>query len=630
MLLAIREKVQGWIAWTIVVLLIVPFALWGIDQYTSGEKTVIVAEVNGETISATEFLQLYNRQRLRLQQQFADMYDQVVVDEELRSQVLDALVDSRLIKQWAQTEGLIISDQQLASMIQAADVFQENGVFSPTVYQNILNRNGLTVVGFELEQRQFLIESQFKTLTANSTFMTASELERLYQLQNQRRYIDYLRMDQRVFRKKIQISDEQLTNYYAENASNFLVPEKVVVDFVTLSQEEIAKEVNITDDQALEFYQANIGLFNQPEARRARHILIRGDEEIAREKMAEVQAKLAAGEAFEELAKNYSEDPGSAVNGGDLDFFEQGMMVPEFDQVVFSMQVGQTSDVVKTDFGLHLIQLTDIREQQAQPYEEIAEEVKQQLSLETAERLYFERLETLNTLAYEQPDSLEPLLSVVDGGIKTSEAISREGAVSGVMSLPRVVAAAFSDEVLKSRLNSTAIEVGPNSSIVLRVSQYQPEHQQAFDEVKSQIKEQLIGGAAKQKAAELADEVMAQIEAGKSPESLVRNGVEWHEVGWIERQNQQVLPQISQTAFKTTKPAADQPTWNRVQLFTGDTVLVRVSQVDVIENEERRSAMGQLEQAMISVYQSAEFEARLAELKRTAKIDKRSIYQTVK
>ncbi len=630
MLLAIREKVQGWIAWTIVILLIVPFALWGIDQYTSGEKTVIVAEVNGETISATEFLQLYNRQRLRLQQQFADMYDQVVVDEELRSQVLDALIDSRLIKQWGQTEGLMISDQQLASMIQAADVFQENGVFSPTVYQDILNRNGLTVAGFELEQRQFLIESQFRALTANSTFMTASELERLYQLQNQRRYIDYLRMDQRVFRKKIQVTDEQVTNFYAENASNFLVPEKVVVDYVTLSQEEIVKEVKITDDQAREFYQTNIGLFNQPEARRARHILIRGDEATAREKMADVQAKLAAGEAFEELAKNYSEDPGSAVNGGDLDFFEQGMMVPEFDQVVFSMQVGQTSDVVKTDFGLHLIQLTDIREQQAQPYEEIAEEVKQQLSLETAERLYFERLETLNTLAYEQPDSLEPLLSVVDGGIKTSEAISREGAASGVMSLPRVVEAAFSDEVLKSRLNSTAIEVGPNSSIVLRVSQYQPEHQQAFDEVKSQIKEQLIGEAAKQKAAELADEVMAQIEAGKSPESLVRNGVEWHEVGWIERQNQQVLPQISQTAFKASKPKAEKPTWNRVQLFTGDTVLVRVSQVDVIENEERRSAMGQLEQAMISVYQSAELEARLAELKRTAKIDKRTIYQTVK
>lgn len=630
MLLAIREKVQGWIAWTIVILLIVPFALWGIDQYATGEKTVVVATVNGESVSANEFLQLYNRQRLRLQQQFADMYDQVVVDEELRSQVLDALIDSRLIKQWGQTEGLMISDQQLASVIQAADVFQENGVFSPSVYQDILNRNGLSVAGFEFEQRQFLIESQFRSLTANSVFMTANELERLYQLQNQRRYIDYLRMDQRVFRKQINVTDEQMASYYAENAAQYLVPEKVVVDYVTLSQDEIAKEVKISNEQAREFYESNIGLFTQPEARRARHILIRGDEAQAREKITEIQAKLAAGEAFEELAKTYSEDPGSAFNGGDLDFFEQGMMVPEFDQVVFSMQVGETSDVVKTDFGLHLIQLIATRDQQAQPYEEIAEEVKHQLSLETAERLYFERLETLNTLAYEQPDSLDSLLSLVDDGIKTSEPISRVGAAAGVMSLPRVVEAAFSDEVLKSRLNSTAIEVGPNSSIVLRINQYQPEHQQAFDDVKAQIKEQLITEAAKVKAAELANEVFAQIEAGKSPESLVRNGVEWHEVGWIERQNQQVLPQISQAAFKAIKPTAEQPSWNRIQLFTGDTVLVRVSQVDVIENEERRSAMGQLEQAMISVYQSAEMEARLAELKRTAKIEKRSVYQTVR
>ncbi|WP_029934211.1 SurA N-terminal domain-containing protein [Thiomicrospira pelophila] len=631
MLLAIREKVQGWIAWAIVLVLIVPFALWGIDQYSTGERQQVVAEVNGESITGTEFLRFYNRQRMRLQEQFGDMYDQVVEDQQLRDQVLDSLIESRLIKQWAEKQGLLISDEQLASVIQAAEVFHENGQFSEQVYQDLLMRNGLTVSSFEYEQRQFLIETQFRGLTESSVFATPSELETLFQLQNQRRDIDYIRLDQRVYRDQIKINEDDMQAYYESNKDSFVTPEQVVVEYVSLSMDKIADSLQISDQDVREFYETNISMFTQPEMRRARHILIRAeDEEVALAEIKDIQAKLDSGEDFSELAKEHSQDPGSAMNGGDLDFFEAGMMVPEFDEVVFNMQVGDISDVVKTDFGWHLIQLTDINEQRALDFKDVKQDVEEQLKLEMAERLYFEQLETLNTVAYEQPDSLEPLLSIVDGDIQISEAFPREGASEGWMALPKVLEATFSDDVFKSRLNSAAIEVEPNTSIVLRIKDYTPEYQQTFAEVKDQINARLVRQASIEKASKLADEVMVQLEEGKDPESLVRSGVEWHVVGFIERQNQQVLPQISQAAFKAKKPVDDQPTWTRTQLTTGDTVLIRINKVDVVENEETRSKMGQIEQALVSIYGASEVEARIDSIKAEAKVKKLSIYQTIK
>lgn len=630
MLLAIREKVQGWIAWAIVIILIVPFALWGIDQYTTGDKTVVVAEVNGEPITASQFLQMYNRQRMRLQQQFGELYDQVVVDQTLRTEVLDSLIESQLIRQWAKQQGLLISDQQLSAMIQAADVFKEQGQFSEKLYQEILSRNGLTVAGFEVEQRQFLIENQYRNLTSSSMFILPSELETLYSLQNQRRNIDYIRLDQRVFRDQIELSDEKLQSYYQQNKSNFLIPEQVVVEYVVLSREDLANKIEVDEAQAKAFYESNLGLFTRPETRRARHILIQGDSEESYQKIKQIQEQLAEGGDFEALAKTLSEDPGSAANGGDLDYFEQGMMVPEFDQAVFSMAINQVSDVVKTDFGLHLIQLVDIREQEVLPYAEVSVQVRQQMQQEQAQQTYYEKVEALNTLAYEQPDSLEPLLSIVDGDIQGSEPFSKEGVEVGLLAHPKVVEVAFSDDVFKSRLNSSVIELDENTSIVLRLKEHHLEKQQAFEEVKAQIEDTLIREGSIKKAAELADEVFAQLEQGASPDSLVRSGVEWHEVGWILRQNQQVLPQITQTAYKIAKPVEGVANWGRVQLMTGDTVLVRLNQVEVVEDEQSRGQMPQIEQALANIYLTAEFEARLAQLKASASIDKRKVYETIK
>lgn len=634
MLQAIRDNAQGWIAWVIVGLIILTFALFGIDQYARGDKVVVVAEVNGEDLTARDFLMLYNRQKSRLEQQFGDMYDQVVKDEELRDQVMDALVESEVIRQWANDNGMIISDQQLAMTIQSADVFQQDGKFNQKVYEEILMRNGLNVARFEYEQRQFLIENQYKMLTQSSTFATAFEVEQLAQLQGQERNVNYLRVDQRPFLKTAVVSEEAVKRFYEENKAQYVAPEQVVLEYIELSQNELAKNIAVNDELLQGYYNDNKSLFMLPEKRQAKHILINLEadtveaEAAAMKTVAEVQAKIAAGESFESLAKTYSQDPGSAQSGGDLGSFEQGMMVPEFDEAVFSMEVGQVSEPVKTDFGFHLIKLTGIETAQVQPFEEVKAQVTEQYQLQEAEKQYFDLLDQVNTIAYEQSDSLEPVVEATGLTLKTTEAFSRDGGVDQVTSNHKVINAAFSEDVLKSRLNSSSIDLGTNHSVIVRVKDYIEARQKPLAEVEAGIKENLQRDAAIAEAAKLGDELFAKVNAGENPESLMRDGIEWNTVGWVNRNSQNILPEITNEVFKAAKPVDGKATWRLAQLLTGDTILIQVTDLRNMEVNEAQKA--QLEGAISELMATNEIEQRLKALVAAADVSKRENYKTIK
>lgn len=630
MLLAIREKVQGWIAWAIVIVLIVPFALWGIDQYATGDRIVVVAEVNGEKISATEFMQVYNTQRIRLRQQFGDMFDQVVDDEVLREQVLESLITSALIRQWALDNRVVISDAQLAAVIQGADVFYEDGVFSQRLYQDLLARNGFTPASFERDQRNFLLEGQFQNLLASSTPVFPFEKQALLDLQTQTRHVDYVRVDQRVFNKDVAITDEQIAQFYAANEEDYVQAERVSLAYVTLSLAEIAKDVEVTDRQVADYFELNQRLFAVPEQRRASHILLmnRGDETLA--KLAELQQRLADGEDFAELAQTYSEDPGSARQGGDLDFFEAGMMVDEFDQAVFNLAVGEVSEPVETEFGFHLIKLTDVKPMQLPSLDEIRDDVVAQVRLEQAERVYFELLEQMTQIAFEQPDSLEPIVEQLNLTVATTRMVTRDGGRETITSRRTVMEAAFSEDVLQQRLNSAPIEVGPNETVVVRIAEHQPSRLQPLEEVRADIERQLVREFSIARSAERADQLLAQINEGVAVETLIGEGVEWHPVGWIERENQQILPQITAAAFAAAKPVADQPTWNKVQLVTGDSVLVRVNEIGRSDQADNPRLLEQMGQILLETYQTAEVESLMASLRLTAKIDRKSNYLSLR
>lgn len=634
MLQAIRDHAQGWIAWVIVGLIILTFALFGIDQYARGDKVVVVAEVNGEDITASQFLTLYNRQQQRLQQQFGDLYDQVVKDEELRNQVLDALIESEEIRQWAKNNNMVISDQQLASAIHSADVFQENGNFSQKIYEEVLLRNGLNVARFEYEQRNFLSENQYRNITQSSAFATNAEVQQLALLQGQERNVNYLRVDQRPFLKTVSISDEAIAESYQKDIAQYVEPEKVSVDYIELSQEKLAEKVPVTDAIIEGFYAENKAQFTLPEKRQAKHILISLESDTSEAKaaaektIAEVQAKLAAGEAFEELAKTYSQDPGSASTGGDLGTFEQGMMVPEFDEAVFSMKEGEVSQPVKTEFGYHLIKLVKIVPKQAQPLDTVKAEVTKMYQSQEAEREYFELLEKLNTIVYEQSDSLEPAAEATGLEVKTSELFSREGGSGPILSNHKVLNMAFSDDVLKSRLNSASIDLGNHSSVVVRVNKYQDARQKSLEEVSASIKEELTRQAAIAESAKLGEALLAKVKAGESPESLMKDGIEWNTVGWIARNAQNLLPQMVSEAFKAAKPIEGKATWSKFALTTGDTILLQVT--DVKTQPLTAEQQAPLKNAFAELFANSELAARLADLKAHSEVVKKEVYKTVK
>lgn len=634
MLQAIRERAQSWIAWVIVGLIILTFALFGIEQYAQGEKTVVVAEVNGDDITASDFMTLYGRQKNRLQTQFGEMYDQVVNDEQLRDQVLDALIQSKVIQQWADKHHMMVSDQQISMTIQSAPVFQKDGKFDEALYKEILARNGLNIARFEYEQRLFLIENQNRQLTLASAFATDHQIKQLAQLQFQQRKMNYLRVDKRPFIEKAEIAPEQIQEYYDKNPAEFAEPEKVKVDYVELSQADIAKKVEVTEEALKAYYEDNKDQFTDPEQRQASHILIRVEDEskdqAAKDKIAEIQKKLAAGEDFAALAKEYSDDPGSASLGGDLGMFQQGMMVPEFDKAVFSMKVGEVSEPVKTQFGYHLIKLEKVQPKQVKPYAEVKESVEQNYRMMEAEKQYFDLLEKLNTAAYEQSDSLQPAADAVGLKIKTSEAFPSTGGNDEVTGNAKVTTAAFSEDVKKSGLNSAVIELSPKASVVVRINEVIPQRQRSLDEVKSGIEQELKRKKATEESEKLAKELLEKLKAGETMASLEAPGVEYYSMDWLARENRQVLPQITQALFKAPKPTAEQPSYSFYQLPTGDSTVIQVVDVKPGELPKDPELVKQLRQAAVQIFGGAEIDARIQALVDSSEIVRKDNYKTLK
>ncbi len=634
MLESIRNHAQGWIAWVIVGLIIVTFALFGIEQYAQTENTVEVAEVNGDVITGTEFVSLYNRQKQRLQTQFGDMFEQVVKDKDLREQVLNTLIESKVIQQWADSHNMVISNQQLSAVIQSIDVFHKKGKFDEATYESVLQNNGLNKAVFEYDQRQYLLENQVKQLTSSSSFSTSFQTAILAGLQFQERKLNYLRIDQKPLAKLAPVSDKAIAKFYESHKDAYVIPKKVTVDYLLLSQKELAKGIVVTDAKLKEYFDENQDEFTSPEQRKASHILIRvdapGQEAKALKKIEAIQTKLAAGESFEKLAKANSDDPGSASLGGDLGLFQQGMMVPEFDKAVFSMKVGQVSKPIKTDFGYHLIKLVAIEPKKVKSFAEVKSVVEEQYRLKAAEKKYYDLLEQLNTLTYEQPDTLVPASDVMGIAIKTSTPFARSGGKGQIESNQKVITAAFSEELIKNGNNSSTIELSPTSSVVIRVNTVIPAQQETLADVSADIAKEIQRQAGVKASADLAKGILEKVRAGTSLTDMVKPGVEIKMIGWVNRENRLVLPQITAALFKAPKPLKGKASYVMTTLPTGDSLVIEVEAVKEGVMPTDKAIQNQLKNTSAQIFSEAEIDARIEVLLLEADIQKRAAYLTIK
>lgn len=585
MLEAIRSRAQGIFAWIIVGLIAIPFTLWGVNNYFRGGGQALAATVNGEDITLREFRSAFQRYTQQMRLLMGAGFSQEMLDDPaLKKNVLAGLIEQRLLLQTAMDLELQISDVELSQVIRQNKAFQnESGQFDSQRYEVVLRSQGLTSVAFEDRLRLALLREQLISALRLSAFVTQQELKDIARLRYQEREIGYGIVPLSKYRDTIQISEEESRHYYKEHQTEFRTPERIVVNYLRLSAEALAQDIPVDEKILRDFYDETKDQYTVSEQRRASHILIKippgGDEaaqRAARKKAEAVLKRLQQGESFEKVAKEVSQDPGSARQGGDLGFFGRGVMDPAFEKAVFSLKaVGDLSGLVLSQFGYHIIELTAIRPAKVKPFEEVRGEMKEKYRQRRAQEQFYERVEKLENLTYENPFTLEVAAEVLNLPIKTSAPFSQKGG-EGIAANPKVVTAAFSKEVLQEGMNSLALELGLNDLVVLRINKHIPADIQPFEEVRERIREKLTLEQAKTKAQGQGEALIKRLQKGGLPEAVfATEEITWNEKAfYTRRSNDSITAEILAVAYQLPHPQSGHPVFSGQSLKSGDYVVV--------------------------------------------------------
>jgi len=590
MLQRIREGSQGWVAKVIVGAIIVTFALFGaqslVSYFSSGSNDV--ATVNGESIS---------RQAVETQVQRGIRSGQVPPEQErqFRGQVLDQLIRQRTLDQYASEGGLHISDSQLDQLIVSLPEFQDqDGRFSDELFTNRLAQAGYTPSSFRRELRADTLRRQVQQGLAASTFLLPTEKQQLASLQQQQRTFRYVQLTPADLAKPVTPSDADLQQYYEQHQQDYRRPEQVKVNYLVLNQQDVAKDVEVTDDQLQQAYDKA-----RAEApREVSHILVTfGDERTeqeARDRLAEVQAKLKQGEDFSALAREYSDDQSSADKGGDLGTIQKGFFGDEFDNAAFSLDPGQVSKVVQTQYGLHLIKVTGV---DIPSFEEDREALTQQVKLEQSQSLFNERVQKLTDDAYEA-DDLSTVASDLGLKVQTSDWFSRDAGGDGVLANPDAAAAAFSSDVIEDGYNSDVIETDDQQRVVLHVVDHREASTLPLDTVRDQVMAAVKAEQTQQALEARAEEVLASLRDGKSTD------LDWLQAEAVTRDDDKIPDAIRQEAFRLPHPQSDTVSWGQVDSQNGVAIvgLESVKAGDVsADDADFATRMAQRLQAQIAI-----------------------------
>lgn len=617
MLHFIRDRAQGWLSWFIVGLISIPFALWGVNSYVSGPGDTIVATVNGEEITQTTMQQAVQRYREQMREMMGDEFDPEMFDSKvIRYAVVNDLIDQQLIRSTTDRLGQRISDRQVASFIQQTPAFQRDGKFNSEQYQMVLARAGFSPASYEATLRNDLLSQQLLQNIENSSVISEREVERLLKLENQQREIAYGVIKLEDFLDEIEVEESDIRDFYDANQASYTTPEQVSVDYLELSLETVSAQVDVTDEQLQQYFIDNKAQFVAPEQRSASHILIE-DNSQAESLLSEIQQKLDEGVEFAELAKNYSTDVGSAANGGELGVIQRGVMDPAFEEAVFALEeVGQVSEPVKTEFGYHFIQLTDVEQAAAVEFADVKDKVALQYRQQQAERQFYNQAEELANLTYENPETLDVAADSLGLKVKTSELFTQSGG-RGIAENNAVVAAAFSDEVLNQELNSQVIELSDTHLLVVRKHEYVAAALLPFDSVSPAIREQIRYQRASDLAYIQGEAKLQEMKAGASGAEVFSDN--WYDAAFYGRDSQEVSAQILNQAFAL--PSAKTTQYAGFTAENGNYVLVAVSDVKEGDSENISAELrASLAANMSRLNSTAEAGAFLSALRNEAKI----------
>ena len=593
MLEAIRERSQSWIAKLILALITVPFALWGVDSYLQqAGSSVAVAEVNGEAIT----MQQFGKSLQALRDNLKEKTDPNFLDNpEVRKTVLDKLIDTRLIAGEVKHGGYVVTDEMLTNYIVNMPEFQKDGQFSQEVYDQVLTANGMTPNRFESMMRADLLTEQARNGISALAFSSRSGSEAALRAQHQQREVSVFSFRANDYLAETKVTPAEIKTYYDKHPDEFRIPEQVKLEFVVISANNLIAAMPVTDEEAMKYYQENAGKFQGDEERRASHILIAfgaaKDEAAkaeARKKADQVLAEVKQSpDQFEALARKHSQDPGSAEKGGDLGLFKRGLMVKPFEDAVFGMAPGSISNLVETDFGYHIIKLTEVKGA-AQSFEEVRPQIRAEIMYQRALAKFAEAAEAFSNTVYEQSSSLEPAASAHNLQVQKSDWVSREE-IAKFFKSDKMAGAVFSDEVRKDKRNTEAIEVAPNTLAAARVIEARPSSLKPLKDVMPVIEDKLKRTQAAKIAVERGEKMLADLKKGGSADRL-----EWTTPVLAERQNSQGLTDsVLKQAFRMD--ASRLPAYVGAAGADGGYVLIRLSALEdgtkALDDAGRKAAM---------------------------------------
>ena len=584
MLQVIRDRASGVFVWAIVGLIIITFAFVGLNSYFDDtDEGFQAALVNDQKVTVYEYQIAYSNEQRRIQQMFGDNFDPDMFDDQIKKTALDRVIDNAIIIQAANNAGMNVPDEQLARQIQAIGQFAEDGVFSATLYKQQLEQAGESTAGFEYRVRRGIIADQLVNGIVQSSFATKDEIELTHRLREQAREVGFVKIPVDPFNEKVEVSSAEIETHYKANQDRYKTLEKVKLEYLELSVDTLMASIKVDQEELEEYYEDQKERFVTAEERRAKHILFEfgDDDDQAKAKAESVYQKAVGGESFDALAKEYSADIGSAADGGDLGFFARGIMDASFEDSAFSMNVGDISEPVRSEFGYHIIKLEEVKTSAGKSLNDVRDEIETEVKKQKAEKEYFDKVEILANMAYETPDSLEPAKEELGLTIKTTGYIGKRGG-PGIFSNRKIMDAAFSDDVLIESLNSEAIEISANHTVVIRLKEYKDAQVRPLDAVSDQIKETLVVEKALALATVEAEAIAAKIKSGSAGVDAVKAAKDqtytWNAKKWAKRDETGIPREVIEAAFALPRLGESEKVLTKgVKLSTGEYALLAYS-----------------------------------------------------
>lgn len=565
MLTKIREKFTGGIAIAILALIGIPFLFFGVDTPFTSQQ--YAASVDGSEIGLMQFEQSY-REQLERNPTWADLPDEYRL--QIRQSVLDQLIRDRLVEMHLIKAGYQISDEQLTEAIQRVPDFQIDGVFDMETYKSLLLQNGLDPTRFEENQRRALRQDQLRRAIGGTSLVTPAEYRRYLNLVAEQRLVSLATFDIASAAVEVEVTDDMVTAFYADNETMFLTEESADIEYIEIRRDAIAEDITISEEALLDYYQDNQDRYLQDEQRQARHILVlfNDDEDAAEATARELLARVQAGESFEELAQEHSDDGGTASRGGDLGTLTRSQLPGELGSAIFAMNVGDIDGPVQTDFGFHIVKLDSILEQGPLPLDQVRGELLTELRELESEDAFRELQRQVSDALFDAPD-MQAISAAVGLEVQTATGFTRAGG-EPTGSNQAAIDAVFDERVLYGGEISEVIELDASSSAVFSVMQHREASRQPLEDVRDEIINAIRAQEAQRIVFGRAEQLLAALDAGEEfGPAAEAAGAAVSAPTLLSRQNTEVDQAVLSRIFLSKKPSQGAPVTGQVANSNG-------------------------------------------------------------